>query len=708
MQGDRTPDPETRPAPEAARTQDEATDSAEDTKAAPPSPEADDKPDLHTRASDLHARIRALVRIERHAVRDIAVGLAAMQRELLYRELGYAGLVEYGEQAFGFTPGKTRQLARIGRLLPNLSALDAAMRSGALGWTKARTIGAVATPETEQAWVERALQLTSRDLEDLVARSDVGDSPPDPAEEWEPPRHIWARFRLDPFHFERLMQALALLRHQLDDPNMSASQLLLYMAEQCLDGELLGEEVDSSAGAPAPEGQPSGNDDEAEVAQVCCDDDGAADAQPAEHVCGDAATSEDASPAEHACCNDDGAADAQPAEHVCGDDDGSAEAQPAEHVCGDAATSEGASPAEHVCCNDDGAADAQPTAPVCCDAATSEEASLAEHVCCDEDATAEAQPAEHVCCDDATSEDASPTAHVCCKDDGAADVQPEEHVCCDDDGTAEAPPTAHVCGDNDSSEAAPPAEHVCCDDGGTVDTQPAAYVCRDDGGHAPQTLPRGENAYPVNYRIIEHRCPCCDKAWTEGRAGRIEMDERDRALVECDAEVVAGDESAGIPGHLSRTIPPAVRRAVLIRDGGRCQVPGCRHNKHIELHHIDPWARSRSHDPQNLVCLCSTHHALVHKEVLRISRDPDGALRWERGFGEPLGVVASIWGERAELDHGDLAGFEGPPGSWPILQGVWGPIEPPESGRVPRGRQQVRIGDDQRMAPAWMARNIPV
>ncbi len=80
MQDDRTPDPGTCPAPEADRYQDEAADAAEDAEATPPSAEADDKPDLPAQARDLHARIRALVRIERHAMRDIAIGLAAMQR----------------------------------------------------------------------------------------------------------------------------------------------------------------------------------------------------------------------------------------------------------------------------------------------------------------------------------------------------------------------------------------------------------------------------------------------------------------------------------------------------------------------------------------------------------------------------------------------------------------------------------------------------
>jgi len=638
-------------APDLGETS-QAASAATAQQARPASEQQGKATDPQAKATNLHERIRQLVRIERQATREIAVGMAAMHRELLYRELGYAGLVEYGEQAFGFRPSKTRQLARLGRLLPDLPVLDEALRSGALGWTKARTVAQVATSETERAWVERALQVTSRELEDLVACADEGDEPPDPTEEWEPPRHIWARIRLDPFHFERLMQVLALARHHLGDPDMSVSQLLLYMAERCLDGDLLGDGV----GAGLVEHEAEGEQAVPGAAARAVQDRHQAELD-AGHGGGDL-------PQEQGRCE-------EPAAEACHD-----QAHATAHVCGEA----------------------QPQAD------RGDQAHATAHVC------DEAQPQED------SGDQAHAMAHVCDEAQPQAGRGDQAHA------------TAHVCDEAqpqaDRGDQAHAAAHVCREIQQEADRGDQAHstthVCHEGepevirGGISEQTvqarsLPsRGENAYATNYRIIEHRCPSCDKAWTEGRAGRIELDERDRALAECDAEVVAGDESAGTPGHMSRTIPPAIRRAVLIRDGGRCQVPGCRHKKHIELHHIVPWAISRSHDPGGLVSLCSTHHAMVHKDVLHVSRDQDGALRWERGFGEPLGVVASIWGEHGELEQADLAEFEGPPGSWPLLRGLWGPIEPPEAGRVPRGRQQIRIGDDQRMAASWMARNIPV
>ena len=148
--------------------------------------------DSTQQARDLHRRIRQLVTIQRRSIRDLALGLARVHAGRLYRQLGYAGLVEYGEQAFGFSPTKSRQLALLGRKLPELQALDRAMVDGALGWTKARTLVQIATPDTVQAWVERALQVNNRELEELVARTMPCDAPPDPAG-WHPRRECRAR-----------------------------------------------------------------------------------------------------------------------------------------------------------------------------------------------------------------------------------------------------------------------------------------------------------------------------------------------------------------------------------------------------------------------------------------------------------------------------------------------------------------------------------
>jgi hypothetical protein len=49
-------------------------------------------------------------------------------------------------------------------------------------------------------------------------------------------------------------------------------------------------------------------------------------------------------------------------------------------------------------------------------------------------------------------------------------------------------------------------------------------------------------------------------------------------------------------------IPYAVRRRVLLRDGGRCQ--HCGSYKDPQIDHIIPWSRGGTHDASNLQVLC--------------------------------------------------------------------------------------------------------
>src|SRR5439155_5288186 len=61
----------------------------------------------------------------------------------------------------------------------------------------------------------------------------------------------------------------------------------------------------------------------------------------------------------------------------------------------------------------------------------------------------------------------------------------------------------------------------------------------------------------------------------------------------CDAGIVvakvASDGSVLDVGRKRRTIPPALLRALQIRDGA-CRFPGCTHRAFVEGHHIYHWA----------------------------------------------------------------------------------------------------------------------
>ena len=87
-------------------------------------------------------------------------------------------------------------------------------------------------------------------------------------------------------------------------------------------------------------------------------------------------------------------------------------------------------------------------------------------------------------------------------------------------------------------------------------------------------------------------------------------------------------------GVRTRTIPPALRRALLHRDRS-CRFPGC-HVRFGQGHHVRHWARGGPTTLGNLVLLCRRHHHAVHEEGYRVARGPDGALDFRRPDGRPL------------------------------------------------------------------------
>jgi len=89
----------------------------------------------------------------------------------------------------------------------------------------------------------------------------------------------------------------------------------------------------------------------------------------------------------------------------------------------------------------------------------------------------------------------------------------------------------------------------------------------------------------------------------------------------------------------TRTIPPALRRALHYRDRG-CRFPGCG-VRFGQGHHIRHWAQGGPTTLSNLALLCRHHHRAVHEEGYQVDRGPDRELRFRRPDGRPLPEVPS-------------------------------------------------------------------
>jgi Domain of unknown function (DUF222)/HNH endonuclease len=90
-------------------------------------------------------------------------------------------------------------------------------------------------------------------------------------------------------------------------------------------------------------------------------------------------------------------------------------------------------------------------------------------------------------------------------------------------------------------------------------------------------------------------------------------------------------------GARTRTIPPALRRALHHRDRG-CRFPGCG-VRFGQGHHIRHWAHGGPTTLSNLTMLCRRHHRAVHEEGYQVERQPDGELQFRRPNGRVLPEV---------------------------------------------------------------------
>jgi hypothetical protein len=122
----------------------------------------------------------------------------------------------------------------------------------------------------------------------------------------------------------------------------------------------------------------------------------------------------------------------------------------------------------------------------------------------------------------------------------------------------------------------------------------------------------------------------------------------------CDGGVVALVENARGEildvGRRQRTVSTPMKRALFGRDQG-CVFPGCRHTRFIDAHHIEHWADGGDTSLDNLICLCTTHHRLVHEGGFAIQRNGEGDYYFVRPDGRPIDALHVPARDRVEEER---------------------------------------------------------
>jgi hypothetical protein len=188
-------------------------------------------------------------------------------------------------------------------------------------------------------------------------------------------------------------------------------------------------------------------------------------------------------------------------------------------------------------------------------------------------------------------------------------------------------------------------------EGGPV--EPAEGSLCTCGGHpAPILGTRAEH-----HQVFLHLDP---EAFTlNGEPRHTHLEDGTRVSLEtvrrltCDTSVVPVLEDAGGSvlniGRRSRTIPPAIRRALWLRDGG-CRFPGCG-LRFTHGHHVVHWALGGETRMENLILLCRVHHRAVHEDGFKVKARGDGTFKFYSPEGWPLGDEPP----RLRLEPGDPA-----------------------------------------------------
>ncbi|MCL7937081.1 MAG: HNH endonuclease, partial [marine benthic group bacterium] len=135
---------------------------------------------------------------------------------------------------------------------------------------------------------------------------------------------------------------------------------------------------------------------------------------------------------------------------------------------------------------------------------------------------------------------------------------------------------------------------------------------------APGTPVSGTRA--ERYQVVLH-VDTDTLADSDSNLGRSELEDGTRVSAEtsrrlaCDASVVTirqGKNGGPLDvGRRTRTVPPAIRRALEARDRG-CRFPGCG-LRFTDAHHVRHWADGGETKLENLILLCHHHHRLVHE-----------------------------------------------------------------------------------------------
>ena len=122
-------------------------------------------------AAKVHVSLRCSIVAVDEAQQCAVLWFEEVMRRKLFRDRGYSSMNQYAMQELSFSKSRTDNYVRLAKRLGKLPAVRSAVASGKLGYTKAREVVAVATPDTEDQWLKAAEEGTRDDLARKVKKA---------------------------------------------------------------------------------------------------------------------------------------------------------------------------------------------------------------------------------------------------------------------------------------------------------------------------------------------------------------------------------------------------------------------------------------------------------------------------------------------------------------------------------------------------------
>ena len=128
--------------------------------------------EIHQKAIEVAARFK-------RAEADLISVLQEVESSRTFTKLGFPSLFSYCVQALGLSESVTANFVTVARKAREIPALQSAIEDGILSVSKARKITPVLNFENQREWIEKAKILSTRKLEEEVAREAPREAAPE-------------------------------------------------------------------------------------------------------------------------------------------------------------------------------------------------------------------------------------------------------------------------------------------------------------------------------------------------------------------------------------------------------------------------------------------------------------------------------------------------------------------------------------------------